>query len=136
MRSYARTCQGICHYNLALFDIVFAVSKFSFCGALFNRILAWERGNSKRLFLVWNCSSPFICYVANVGLGKYVFTCVIIKIKIFHSCRTRVVRVALVSHSCGSCSARVSLVFALVSLVFHSCRTRVTRVWHSCFKID
>ena len=39
----------------------------------------------------------------------------------FHSCRTRVVRVALVSHLCRSCVARVSL-------VFHSCLSRVARV--------
>ena len=48
-------------------------------------------------------------------------------VKIFHSCRTSVVRVAL----CHSCLTRVTL-------VSHSCRsyrTRVARVWHSC-KID
>ena len=51
------------------------------------------------------------------------------KIKMFRSCRTRVVRVAFVSHLC-----RTS-----VALVLHwcrSCRTRVARVWHLCCKLD
>ena len=30
------------------FDIVFVITKFSFCGALFKPILAWERGISNR----------------------------------------------------------------------------------------
>ena len=55
------------------------------------------------------------------------------KIKIFHSCRTRVVRLALVSHSCHQCITRVALVshschqclilVASVALVSHSCRS-------------
>ena len=44
--------------------------------------------------------------------------------QIFHSCRTRVVCVALVSHLCCTRVARVSL----VSLVLHSCSIRVARV--------
>ena len=40
------------------------------------------------------------------------------KIRIFHSCRTRVACVVLVLRSC------------------RSCRTRVALVWHSCFKLD
>ena len=47
---------------------------------------------------------------------KHVFTGVVIKIKNFHSCRTRVVRVALVSHTSRTRVARVPRV-ALVSLV-------------------
>ena len=57
------------------------------------------------------------------------------KFKIFHFCRTRVVRVALVSHLSHSCCTRV----ASVALAFHSwrsCRTRVGCVWHSCCKLD
>ena len=38
MRNYAETCKGICG---------FAIKKFTFCGGLFKRILAWERGTSK-----------------------------------------------------------------------------------------
>ena len=69
---------------------------------------------------------------------KYIFTSVVIKIKIFHSRRTRVVRVAFMLHSCRLCSTRVALVFhscclclthvVLVSLVSHSCFIRVVRV--------
>ena len=43
------------------------------------------------------------------------------KIKIFHSCRTRVVCVALVSHSCRPCST-------CVALVSHLCLICVVRV--------
>ena len=48
-------------------------------------------------------------------MWKYVFTCVVIKVKTFHSCRVIAVRVALVSHFCRSCSTHVAL-------VLHSCR--------------
>ena len=34
--------------SVELFDISFAIKKSIFCGALFKRILAWERGISKR----------------------------------------------------------------------------------------
>ena len=60
------------------------------------------------------------------------------KIKIFHSCRTRVVRLAIVLYSYRQCSTRVALTshlcqsclthVALVSLVSHSCCIRVARV--------
>ena len=43
-----------------------------------------------------------------------------------YSCRTGVVRVAFVLHSCHSCLTRSC----------RSCRTRVARVWHSCCEID
>ena len=49
-------------------------------------------------------------------IWKYIFTGLIMKIKIFHSYHARVVRVALVSHSCRSCSTRVTH----VSFVSHS----------------
>ena len=59
----------------------------------------------------------------------------VIKIKIFHLCHTRIVRVAIVWHSCRSCITRV----AHISLVLHLCSlcsTRVARVWISCCKIE
>ena len=34
--------------SVQLFDIAFAIKKFSFCGALFKRILAWKQDISKR----------------------------------------------------------------------------------------
>ena len=54
------------------------------------------------------------------------------KSKIFHSCRTRVVRVALGLHLCRIRVARVPV----VSNSCHQCRIRVARVWHSCCKLD
>ena len=61
----------------------------------------------------------FHLQIVNIRVWKYVFTRVVIKIKIFHSCRTHVVRVALVSHLCRSCLTRV----ASVALVLYSCRS-------------
>ena len=54
------------------------------------------------------------------------------KSNIFHSCRTRVVRVALGLHLCRIRVARVPV----VSNSCHQCRIRVARVWHSCCKLD
>ena len=76
-------------------------------------------------------------------MWKYVFTSAVIKMKIFHSCHTRVVRLALVSYLCRtrvalvshSCRTRVASV-ALVSHSCHWCRTRVAGVWHLCCKLD
>ena len=90
----------ICHYQ------------GGFCGALFKYILAWERGISKRYFLQKKYSSPLIFHLPYSSY-RGVFFCV--KIKVFHSCRTRVVCVALLSLSC---------------------RTRVAHVWHLFCKIN
>ena len=53
MRTYAETCKSICGYNLVynFLCIPFVIKKFSFCGAFFKRILAWEGGTSKTWFL-------------------------------------------------------------------------------------
>ena len=76
------------------------------------------------------------------------------KIKIFHSCCTRVVRVALESQLCCSCLTRVALVshsfrtcVVLVSLVSGTHVVKQTRslrpatllkkrLWHSCFPVN
>ena len=53
MRNYVGTCKGICSYNLVYnFLIQFLSLQFSFCGALFKRILAWERDISERQFRI------------------------------------------------------------------------------------
>ena len=95
MRNYAGLCKGICSYNLQykFFNITFAITKFSFL-VLFSN--AFWYGNelfpkvSSKNEIVLSLSS-FICYIANIGVWKYVFACVVINIKIFHSCRTGVV---------------------------------------------
>ena len=66
----------------------------------------------------------FTCHTGNIRVRKYIFTSVVIKIKSIHSCRTRVVRVALISRLCRIRVTRISLVL----LVLHSCCIRVTRV--------
>ena len=65
-----------------------------------------------KLWSLWS----FIFHIADIGVWKYVFTGVITKIKMFHSCHNPVVTVAILS---------------FVSL---SCRTSVACVWHSCCK--
>ena len=144
MRNYAGTCKVInvqLQCSVYLFDILFAIKKFSFCGVLFNRILAWERGISKRQYLEGNCSFPCNLFIAiqymqgcenmfllvSLSKSKF-FTRVALVSFVQYSCRTRVVSVALVSHSCQTC-------VALVSPVSQSCRTRVafvSLVSHSC----
>ena len=47
MRNYAETYKGICGYNLAYNFFVYYLPLKNFCDALFKRILAWERRNSK-----------------------------------------------------------------------------------------
>ena len=76
--------------------MAFDTTKFSFCGALFKCILAWERGISKRYFLEWNCSSP--C---------------------FHSCRYQNQNFSLVSHFC-SCSTRFARSPMILLFYFHA----------------
>ena len=54
MRNYAGKWKGInvqVQSSVQLFDVSFVIKKFSFCGGLFKRILAWERGISKSQFL-------------------------------------------------------------------------------------
>ena len=76
----------------------------------------------QRQYLEWSissrCNLSLDRHIVNIGIWKYVFTRVIIKIKIF----------SLALHSCRSCST-------LVALVLHSrrsCCTRIPFVSHSC----
>ena len=71
------------------------------------------------------------CITFDIAFAITKFTRIVFKIKIWHSCLNRVVRVALVLYSCRSCSTRVTLVLHLYCL----CLTRVTFVSfvsHSC----
>ena len=61
-------------------------------------------------------------------MSKYVLTCVVIKIKVSHSRPTRVVRVALVWHSCRIRVALVSLCLTRLGLVSFASRPWYTRV--------
>ena len=95
--------------------------------------MASERLQGEKQFHSMN----YLLEVVNMRVQIYVFTRAAIKIKIFYSCRTGVVRVALVPHWCRSCNTYVARI-SLVSLVSHSCRlcrTRVARIWHSCCKL-
>ena len=96
---------------LPLKSLVFVVH---FSMAFWHRNEPFPKGSSQKLFLSLQF---FTCRIVNMRVQKYVFTRAAIKIKPFHSCRTRVVRVALVSYSCRWCLNRVSS----VALVSHSC---------------
>ena len=86
-----------------LFDIAFAIKKFSFCGALFKRILAWKRDISKKITL--RMKLFLLLIVFDLPYSKYKGEKIY-----FYSCRyqnqnfslvqTRVICVELVSHSC------------------------------------
>ena len=135
MRSYAGTCKGIFQLqssaSVYFFDIAFAITYFSFCGALFKRILPWGiRHFQKVVFRIelFLSLSSFTFHVASIRLWKYVSNHVVIKIKTFQSFRSHVVHVALVSHSSPSCSTRV----AFMSFVSHSYCSCCTHVSDSC----
>ena len=102
MRNYAGMCKDICSFNLdcnfliQLLPLQNSVSVMHFSNAFGMETRHLQKVVLKmKLFL---SLQSFICH--------YVFTCVAIKIKNFHSC-IRVVRVALVSLVSHSCLALV-----------------------------
>ena len=109
MRNYPGTCKDICSYNSVYNFLIqlLPLPSFSFCGALFKRILACEQGISK--------GRPQNEIVPVLG--------------IFHVPYSKYRGVKICFHSCR----RQNQFFSLVS---HSCRTRVARIWHSCCKLD
>ena len=135
MRKYARTCKGIniqLQSIVWLFDVPFAIKKFSFCGERGNE--AFPKGGS------WNQILPLLV-IFHLPFDKYrgVKICFYSFCyqnqnfsPVLHSCRLCSTRVALVLHSC---LARVTLLL-LVSHSCRSCRTRVARVWRSCCKLN
>ena len=121
---------------MQLFPLKSLVFVVHFLNAFWHGKETFPKSNS------YNESAPllivfYLPYSKYKGM-KYVFIRAVIKIKIFHSCRTRVVCVGLVLHSCRQCSTCVALVLhscrscltrvAVVLLVLHSCCIRVTRV--------
>ena len=139
MRNYAGTRKDICSYSLA-YNFLIQLSRLQssvfvvhFSNAFQHGNNAYPKGSFRMKLLHQNEIVPifrmelfpsFISHIANIGVLKYAFTRLVIKITIFHSFRTRVIRVALVSlvsHSGCTC-------IALVSFVQHSCRTRIALV--------
>ena len=103
MRNYEGTCKGICSYNL-----------------IYNFLIQFLQLQSP-VFVVhfsnafWYRNEAFPKVVLLSQEYENIFSLVqLSKSKFFHSCRTGVVRVALVSHLC---------------------RIRVTRIWRSCCKL-
>ena len=114
IRNYVGTYKIICSYNLVnnfliqllpLQNSVFAVH---FSNEFWHGNMTFPEGSSQNKIIP--LLVIFYLPIVNTGVSKYVFTRVVIKIKIFHQCRTRAVRVALVLHSCRSFSTRVELV--------------------------
>ena len=121
VRNYAGTCKGICSYNLVynilmqLFPLKILVFMAHFLNAFWHGKKAFPKSSSQNEIV------PFLI-VFHLSHSRYkgVKIC-------FYSCRYKI----KIFHSCLSCSIRV----ALVSLVQHSCRNliaRVSLVSHSC----
>ena len=114
VRNYVGACKGICSYNLLynflmqLFPLKILVFVAHFLNAFWHGKETFLKSSSQNeivpLLIVF-----LLPYNKYKGLKKCFYLCGY-KIKIFRSCRTRVVCVALVSHSYHSCSTRVALV--------------------------
>ena len=119
----------VCNFLIQLFPLKSLVFVVHFLNAFWHGKEIFSKSSSQ------NQMVPLLI-VLHLPYSKYkgvkiCFHPCLYKIKIFHSCRTRVVRVALVLHSCRQCCTRV----ALVLLVSHLCRNRVASValvLHSC----
>ena len=108
MREGARasTCSYNLVYNFLIYLLPLKSSVFvvHFSNAFWHGKEAFQKGSSQNEIVPLLVIFHFPCS-KYIGVLKYVFIRVIIKIKIFHSCRTRVFRVALVLHSCHICVA-------------------------------
>ena len=139
MRNYACTCKGICCYNLVYSFLIYlspwesSVFVVHFSNAFRDGNETFPKGSSENevvsLLVIFHLPYSY------TGVWIYVFTFVVLKIKIFHSFRTRVVRIALLLYSCYLCRTRVALVsysycfcIARVSLGSHSCRSYLALV--------
>ena len=129
MRNFAGTCKGISGYNLVYnffiqllrlqssafvvqFQTHFGMETIHFQKAVLRMKLFF----SFAIQLIQGCENMS----SLVLLGKpKCFTRVALWSFVQHSCRTLVVRVALLLHSCCQCLTRV----ALVLFVLHSCRS-------------
>ena len=118
MRNCVETCKGICSYNLVynfllqLFPLKILVFVAHFLSAFWQGKVTFPKSSS------YSEITPFLIFL-HLLYSKYkgvkiCFYSCRYKIKIFRSCRTRVVCVALVSHSCCQCSTHVAL-------ALHSC---------------
>ena len=118
--------QGHCSYNLVYNFLMqlFPLKSLVFMVHLLNAF--WH---GKEIFPKSSSQNEIIplLIVVHLPFSKYkvvkiCFYSCRYKIKIFNSCRTRVVRVALVSHSCRQSSTRVAF-------VSHSCRSYLALVF-------
>ena len=122
LRYYVGTCKGICRYNLVYrFLIQLLPLKSSVFGVHFPNAF-WQGNEAFPQFSSQNEIVPLLV-IFHLPYSKYR------GVKIyFHSCRTRVVRLALVPHSQHSCCSCLTLV-ALVQLVSGTRVVNQTRSW-------
>ena len=108
-------CYSFFHYKVAFLWLI---------GALFKHIFVPKM----KLFVSLKF---FICYIANIGLWKSVFTRFVTKSQSFsllsRSCHSYSTGVAPVLNSCHACLTCVALVLFVLHLCF-SCVTRVALV--------
>ena len=139
MRNYARTCKGICSYNLIYkFLIQLLPLKSSVFMVHFSN--AFQHGNEAFPEVSSQNEIVPLLVIFHLPYSKYK------SVKIcFYSCRYQNENFSLVLHCCRLCSTRIALVsfvqhlcrfcVALMSLVSHSCLTCVASVAfvsHSC----
>ena len=123
---------SMCSYNLVynfllyLLPLKSSVFMVNFLNAFWHGNEAFPKGSSQNEITPFLLNFHLLC--SKYRGAKICFYSCRYQIKIFHSCRTGVVHVALVSHSCCSCSTRATL----KSLASHSCCIRVARVLHLC----
>ena len=114
LRYCARTCKGICSYNLVYNFLIQLLSLKSllfvvhFLNAFWHENKTFPKGSSQNEII-----PPLLVF--HLPYSKYK----VVKIS-FYSCHYQNQNFSLVSHSCRSCSTRVTR----VALVLLLCRTR------------
>ena len=132
MRNYVGTCKGSCSYNLVhnfLIQLLTLQSSnfvMHFSNTFWYGNESFPKGSSQNE-IIFLCNLSFAIQL--IQGRENVFTRVVIKSKIFHTCRTCVVHVALVSHSC-------LVPVALVSHLCRSCSTRVVLVFNRVVRVS
>ena len=106
MRNYEGTCKGICRYNLVYKFLIQLLPLISSVFAVHFSNAFWHGNKTFPKVSSLNEIVP-VLVIVHLPHSKYrgvktCFTRVVIKIKIFHSCRTRVVSVTLVSLVSGT----------------------------------
>ena len=133
MPGQLQRCTFQTHFGMGTKDfqkLVIELNCSSPCNLSFSIQLLQECENMFSLVLL--SKSKFFTRAALVSYMQHLCrTCVVNVVLMSHSCCTRVARASLVLHSCHSCCTRV----AFVLLVSHSCcKIDQIYLYHFCYK--